>query len=132
MYLALGDGRLAMIDARDISEAAARVLVTPGHENTTYTLTGPRAISLHEVATALGAALTRPVRYVPVPLEAADDAMAKMGFDEWIRALMTDYFAAYSRNWRATATEDFTRIVGRPPRSIDDFARDFAGAFGKR
>jgi uncharacterized protein YbjT (DUF2867 family) len=132
LYLALGEGRLGMIDARDVAEAAARVLTTAGHENKIYTLTGPRAVSLAEVAAALGAALGKPVKYVPIPIEAADEAMAKMGLDEWTRTLSTDYFAAYSRNWADAVTGDFSQLVGRPARSIDDFARDFAGAFGKR
>ncbi len=40
------------------------------------------------------AALGKPVKYVPIPIEAADEAMAKMGLDEWTRTLSTDYFAA--------------------------------------
>jgi uncharacterized protein YbjT (DUF2867 family) len=130
IYMPLGEARLPMIDARDISDAAARVLTTPGHEKKTYTLTGPRAVSLHNVATALTTALNKPVKYVPVPLDAAEDSLAKMGLDEWMRALLTDYFAAYGNNWGGAVTADFEHVVGRDPRSIEDFARDFARAFG--
>jgi uncharacterized protein YbjT (DUF2867 family) len=130
IYVPMGEARLPMIDVRDISEAAARVLTTPGHEQKTYTLTGPRAVSIHDAATALSRALNKPVKYVPVPLEAADDALAKMGIDEWMRELLTDYFAAYSSNWGTAVTTDFEYIVRREPHSIEDFARDFAGAFG--
>jgi len=132
LYMALGKGRLAMIDARDIGEAAARVLTTPGHENRTYTLTGPAAVSMAEVAAALGRAIGKAVEYVPVSLEAADQALAGAGVDEWMRTLYIDYFDAYGHDWGAAVTDDFGRVVGHPPRGIDEFARDFAPAFGRR
>jgi hypothetical protein len=39
---------------------------------------------------------------------------------------------AYSRTWADAITGDFSQVVGRPARNIDDFVRDFAAAFGKR
>lgn len=54
---------LPMIDTRDISDAGARVLTTPGHEHKTYNLTGVSAITLHDIATALSTALSKPIKY---------------------------------------------------------------------
>lgn len=132
MYLALGDARLGFIDSRDISEFAAQVLTTPGHEGKTYTLTGPASLSLHEVSAAIGAAVGKTVTYVPVPVDAARQSMAEMGMDEWMVNALCDYFAAYSKNWGNFVTDDFQRVTGRAPRSIEQFAEDFAGAFGKQ
>jgi uncharacterized protein YbjT (DUF2867 family) len=131
MHLALGDSKLGIIDARDISDFAAHVLTTPGHEGRTYTLTGPASVSLHDVAAALSEALGKPVSYVPVPLEAARQSMSRMGMDEWTTNMLCDYFAAFSSNWGDVVTDDFQRVLGKPPRSIAQFARDFVGAFGK-
>src|SRR5215218_8804718 len=58
------DGRLGMIDARDVGESAARVRTEAGHEGRTYTLTGPAALSFEDVARTLGEVLGKPVRYV--------------------------------------------------------------------
>jgi uncharacterized protein YbjT (DUF2867 family) len=46
IYQPFKDGKLGMIDARDIGEVAAKVLTEKGHEGKVYTLTGPAAISL--------------------------------------------------------------------------------------
>jgi uncharacterized protein YbjT (DUF2867 family) len=46
IYQPFKDGKLGMIDVRDIGEVAAKVLTEEGHEGKTYTLTGPAAISL--------------------------------------------------------------------------------------
>ena len=129
MYMSLGEARMPMIDTRDISEAAARVLTTSGHEKKEYTLSGPRAVSIDDVASTLGTELQKAVRYVPIPLEAADQAMQQIGFDEWIRTLLGDYFKAYSTSWVGDATDEFQKLVGHPARSIEQFAHDFAGAF---
>ncbi|WP_158501727.1 SDR family oxidoreductase [Vitiosangium sp. GDMCC 1.1324] len=132
IYLPMGDGRMGIIDVADIAAVAAHVLTTPGHENKTYTLTGPRSISMHEVAAAFTEALGRPIQYVPVPAEAFDQQLAQAGVDEFSRTLLGDYFAAYSRNWGDLVTDVVPRLLGRPARSIAEFARAVAPAFGKR
>ena len=79
IYQPFKDGKLGMIDARDIGEVAAKVLTEEGHEGAVYTLTGPAAISFDEVAEALSEVLGKEVRYVDVSLEAAKGAMLNMG-----------------------------------------------------
>lgn len=132
MYLPLADSRMGLIDSRDISEFAARVLSEAGHEGKIYTLTGPASVTMHQVAAAIGDATGKPVRYEPVPLEAAWQSMVQAGIDEWTVNLTCDYFAAYSTNWGDLVTNDFQSVVGNAPRSIAEFAKDFAGAFGKQ
>lgn len=77
--------------------------------------------TLHDFAAAVGSAIGRPVKYVAVPIEAAVAGMRGMGMDDWMVAI--------ARNWAADVTGDFAAVVGRPARSVADFARDFAGAF---
>src|SRR5215212_6499439 len=67
IYQPMKEGRLGMIDARDIGEVAAKVLTEEGHEDKTYTLTGPAAISFHDVADALSEVLGKKVDYVSIP-----------------------------------------------------------------
>jgi uncharacterized protein YbjT (DUF2867 family) len=132
IYFALGDAKMGIIDARDISECAAKVLVSKGHEGKTYTLTGPASISMHEIAAAIGRAVGKPVKYVAVPVDVAKQSMAQMGMDEYMVNMMGDYMHAYSANWGDLVTDDFQRIVGKAPRSFAQFATDFAGVFGKK
>ena len=129
LYLALGDARMGIIDSRDISEFAAHVLTSTGHEGKTYTLTGPAALSMHDVAAALGEAIDKAVKYVPITLEAQRQVLLQMGIDEWMANLLWDYSAAYSANWGSLVTDDFRRVTGKAPRSIAQFSQDFAGAF---
>ena len=132
MYFALADGKMGLIDSRDISDFAAHVLTSAGHEDKTYTLTGPASLSMHQIATAIGNAIGKPVAYVPVSVDDARQSMAQMGLDDWTVNLMCDYFAAYSANWGDLVTDDFQRVTGKAPRSIEQFAKDFGGAFGNQ
>jgi len=132
MYMAMGEGRLGMIDLRDISDFAAHVLTHSGHEGKTYTLTGPVSMNLHQVAEAVGKGLGKPVKYVPIPVEAAHRAMIEMGMDPWMVNFTTDYLKAYSANWGDLANGEFQAVTGKAPRSIEQFARDFAGAFATK
>jgi uncharacterized protein YbjT (DUF2867 family) len=132
MYVALGEGKLGIIDSRDISDFAAHVLTHPGHEGKTYTLTGPASLSMHQIAEALGKGLGKPVKYVPIPWEAAQQAMGNMGMDAWTINFLGDYMKAYSGNWGDIANGEFQAVTGKAPRGIEQFARDFAGAFGKK
>ncbi|MGH8555647.1 MAG: SDR family oxidoreductase [Gammaproteobacteria bacterium] len=132
MYFALADGKVGLIDSRDISDFAAHVLTTAGHEGKTYTLTGPASLSMHQIAAAIGEAIGKAVKYVPVPVEDARQSMVQMGMDEWTANLLCDYSAAYSANWGDLVTDDFQRVTGKAPRSMEQFARDFASAFRKQ
>ncbi|MGI5171617.1 SDR family oxidoreductase [Spirillospora sp. CA-253888] len=126
-----GDGRLGMIDVRDVAAFAARVL-TDGpqrHDGKVYTPSGPRPVSFFEVARRLGDVLGRPVGYLPVTDEAQRAALLGHGVPAWITDMLIEYSQAYAAGWGDYTTDDFRDVVGRPPRDVDDFIRDHAGAF---
>ncbi len=130
IYMALDDGKMGLIDARDISLFVATVLTTGGHEGKTYTLTGPESLDMTTMAEQLGKAVGKAVTYVPIPVAAAGQAMAQLGMDVWMQTAMMDYFEAYSNGWGDFVSEDFQRVMGRTPRSWAVFAKDFVGVFG--
>jgi uncharacterized protein YbjT (DUF2867 family) len=122
LYFALGEARIAAIDTRDVAAFAAHVLTTPGHEGKQYTLTGPDSITMHEVAAAFAGVTGRSIRYQPVPVEVARQSVLDMGADAWSAHMLSDYLAAYSAGWGDRVTDDFSRVTGRQPGSIEQFA----------
>jgi len=132
-YFALGEAKLPMVDVADIAASVAAILSNPApHAGKTYTLTGPTAISLHQFAAAVGEAIGKPVKYTPVPVAAAVDNFEKMGFDDYNVVALRDYFNAYSTGWSGDVTDSVKQITGRAPRGLNEFARQYAAAFGKR
>jgi uncharacterized protein YbjT (DUF2867 family) len=132
--LNLGAARIGMIDVRDIAECAARVLLDEPdrHHGRTYTLTGPRSLSLDEVAGGLSRALGRPVAYLPVGDDAKRETLLGYGVPAWIADMLEEYARAYGSGWGDFTTGTVADLLGHPPRDLADFARDHATAFTGR
>jgi uncharacterized protein YbjT (DUF2867 family) len=129
IYQPFKDGKLGMIDVRDIGEVAAKVLTEEGHEGKVYTLTGPAAISFYEVAEALSEVLGKEVRYVNISLGDAKRAMLNMGFPEWRADVLIEYAKAHSEGYSNFTTEDVEQLTGHPATSYKEFATDFERVF---
>ncbi|MCH8929268.1 MAG: SDR family oxidoreductase [Candidatus Marinimicrobia bacterium] len=130
IYMPFKDGKLGMIDIRDVADVSAVILTEEGHEGKTYTPSGPKSISMTEVAAAFSSALDKEVNYIDVPMEAADESLSGMGFPEWNKNAYLEYFKAYSEGWGDYTSSDVEDITGNPARSIETFAKDFAQVFG--
>ena len=129
IYQPFKDGKLGMIDARDIGEVAAKVLAEEGHEGKVYTLTGPAAISLYDVAETLSEVLGKEVSYVDIPLDNAKQAMLNMGLSEWRADVLMEYAKAHGEGYSDWTTDDVEQITGHPSASYKGFATDFARVF---
>lgn len=129
IYMPLADGKLGMIDSRDIVDFSVKVLSEKGHENKIYTITGPEPISMKQVASSLSKVIGKDVEYVAVPVDAGIASMKEAGLDNFTLNVLHDYFVQYSKNWGNLTTSDFKDVVGRESTSIDKFFADFKGAF---
>jgi len=127
-----GEGRVGLIDARDIAEFAARVLTRPDeHAGKTYTITGPARLSMADAASTLTDVLGKPVAAQEIPADAAVAAMTAAGFSGWVSEVAArEYSAAYAAGWGDYTTPDFVAVAGRPARTLADFARDHAAYLG--
>jgi uncharacterized protein YbjT (DUF2867 family) len=130
IYWDTGDGKLGMIDVRDIVDVATAVLTGSGHEGKSYILTGPEAISFHDVAARFSKVLDKEVNYVNVPHEAAFDSMVSMGVPEWIAKGYGELMDGFSEGFANSTTDNVATLSGHPARSFEQFARDFAQVFG--
>jgi (4-alkanoyl-5-oxo-2,5-dihydrofuran-3-yl)methyl phosphate reductase len=128
-YAPAGQGRVALIDPDDIAAAAVAVLTTPGHAGEVYDLTGPESLSYGDVAARIGAVIGRPVEYVDVPPEKAREAMLQSGLSEWYTDGLLELMRAQRDGKLDHVSDDFQRLVGRPPRTLDEFLREHAAAF---
>ena len=130
IYWAMDDAKLAMIDLRDVAECAVAVLASDSYVGEKYVLTGPQAVSFHDVANALSGALGKSVTYINVPNEALVQSMTGMGFSEFTALGFADLMDGFKEGFAKEATDNVQRITGHPARSMETFAKDFAGFFG--
>jgi uncharacterized protein YbjT (DUF2867 family) len=131
IYAPIGEGRVPFIDTRDIAAVAAEVLLhTDDHVGKKYFLTGGEAVGYGDVAAALSEATGRSVTYRPISMEEARSRAAARG----VAAAAIDAqlaIAAYQKEGGPTAivSPNARSLLGRAPRSIRDFAHDYADSF---
>jgi uncharacterized protein YbjT (DUF2867 family) len=131
LHAPMAQSRVSNIDTRDLGAVAARVLLTPGgeHHGRSYTLTGGELSTMDEVARAIGQALGKPVRYVPVEPAQYREGMLRSGIPEVIADAILGWFE-YCRAGRADrVTPDVERLLGRTPIGLEAFARDHVALF---
>ncbi|WP_280430214.1 NmrA family NAD(P)-binding protein [Nocardia brasiliensis] len=124
----IGDAAISAIDTRDIADAAAAVLTGTGHTGRTYTLTGPRAVTHDEIATALTAATGRSVSFRTASADQFTAALTGLLPPWHLDGLVEDY-AHYARGEAAQVHQSVPELTGHPARDITDFARDYATTF---
>jgi uncharacterized protein YbjT (DUF2867 family) len=124
--LPLGTSRVSNIDTRDIAESAVRVALASGteHHGKAYVLTGGEASTMEEVAQAMGDALGKPVRYVPVEPEQFRQGLLGAGLPLLIAEAIHGWFG-YCRAGKAErVTKDAELLLGRKPRTLRQFVQD--------
>jgi uncharacterized protein YbjT (DUF2867 family) len=75
-----GDGRVGMIDARDVAAVAAQIAVSPAPQaEKTYWPTGPERLSYSDAAAVLSKVLGLPSTFHPLTFEEERQAMINAG-----------------------------------------------------
>jgi uncharacterized protein YbjT (DUF2867 family) len=122
-YQNAGDARISMVDTRDVGAVAAAALTGFGDDGDAFDVTGPEALSYHDVAAKLSGSLRRTITYVDAPDEAVRSALAGFGMGEWLVGALVDLYQDYRRSgtdgYAARVTDTVQRAVGRPARSLD-------------
>ena len=129
IYWDMKEGKLGMIDVRDIAEAAFAVITGEGYEGKSYILTGPEAISFTDIAEIFSRVLEKKVNFINVPGEASFQAMVGLGVPEWIAKGYVELSEGFSENFANRTTENIEILTGHPARSFEQFAGDFSHVF---
>ncbi len=108
------DTRVAWVTHEDVADALAAALTGSGHEGRTYEITGPSALTGHEVAAELARLRGAPVEAVDVPLEAFAAHLAEAGLPPFVVSGVTSFYAALAAGEYAEVSGDVERLTGRP------------------
>ena len=128
VFAAHANHQSAVIDPRDIAAVAAKALSSPGHENKTYTLTGPTPMTAAEQVQLLAAALNKPIKLVEVPAAGARAGMLRGGLTEQLADAILE-LTAPGHTIDQLVTTTVTDVTGKPARTYAEWARDHATAF---
>ena len=125
-----GDGRIGMVDARDLAEVASRIAASPAeHVGKTYWPTGPAALSYPDAAAILADVLGRPVTFQKRTVEEDMRAMIAAGLPPAVAEDNARALGLFAEGEADYVTDDVPTLLGRPARSFRQFAADHAQAF---
>ena len=125
-----GAGRVGLVDARDVAAVAAEVAAAPAaHVGKTYWLTGPTLVSYADVAAVLSTLLGRTVTYRELTFDQDKQAMIAAGVPGAVAEMNAQAFSLIATGDAQWLSQDVPTLLGRPARSFEQFATDYAPAF---
>ena len=116
------------VDADDIADVAVAAMTQSGHNGEIYEVTGPRLLTLAQVAEEISAACGRNVAFTPVPHDAFIAELAGSGAPEDVVWMLDYLFATVLDGRNEYLTDGVQRALGRPPKDFSDYAREVAAS----
>ncbi len=132
LYLPYGAEKHAPIAAADIARVVSGILAHPAdHVGERYVVTGPRNLSLTEMAGVMSQELGKPVDYFDLAVEAWGEVLSRVeGMTDslvvHLKAVAVDHQNGIFRG----ETNVVERIGGQPPQALDAFIREHRKPFG--
>ena len=128
LSMPVGDIREPFVDAEDIADVAFAALTDDRHIGQVYELTGPRLMTLPEVAEDLSRAMGREVQFHSVSVDDYAIELTQHGFSEEEALPVAQLIADVLDGRNATLADGVQRALGREPRDFAEFARAEAEA----
>ena len=122
-----GEVAISTIDPDDLGAVAARALTTDEHEGQTYRLSGPEALRPAEQVTIMAKYTGRDLRFEAQTNEEARAEMEDQMPKEYVDAFFS--FFVDGTVDETTVHPTVKQIIGREPRSFEEWAEAHADAF---
>jgi uncharacterized protein YbjT (DUF2867 family) len=126
-----GDGGHPWIDHADVSGVATAVLLdgSPGHVGQVIEMTGPVALTNDDVAAALERALGHPVAHEWLDEQTLRAQLASFGLPDWLIDSLLGQQRLTRENRLSMVSSTVENVLGRPPRTFDQWLTDNKPAF---
>jgi len=128
IYVPAGNGRVAFLDVRDAAEIAARIFDDPGaFQRKTLTLTGPEAITFHQTAASLSAALDRTIGYIPANIPGYAWHLRTKRNMSWMQTfIQTILHVGLRRGDAESVHSTVEQVLGKRARTMAEYIQDNA------
>ncbi|HEY6762044.1 MAG TPA: SDR family oxidoreductase [Baekduia sp.] len=120
LYTNAGDGRLVPVSRRDCARAAAAVLTSDGHLGKTYDITGPEALSQHDLADVLSDISGRRVEVVPIGDRMLSWGLARNGAPKPVARAVVSFGRAIREGYYDVVDPAAQTLTGVEPVTLRD------------
>ena len=114
------------VDVDDIADVVVAALTEPGHDSEIYEVTGPRLMTLAQVAAEVSMATGREITYLPVSHDAFVRGITASDAPKDVVWLLDYLFSTVLDGRNAYLADGVQRALGRPPKDFSEFARTSA------
>lgn len=122
LALPAGETPEPFIDLEDVADVAAEVLTRPsGHAGQTYELTGPDALTFGTAVEMISRASGQFITYKQISAAEYTALLVEQGVDAQDAEHVTEMFVLMQGGSLATTTDTVASVLGRPPRSFQDY-----------
>ena len=124
--LSAGTGAEAWIDTNDVGDVMTAALLDESYTGQVIAISGPRPLTMTEVADALSTATGRPITYVDLEPEKHVGELVEQGLTHEDAEAVRDLFAVIRNHRSEYVSDGVQQVLGRPPRDFADWARETA------
>ncbi|MEV5960537.1 NAD(P)H-binding protein [Kribbella sp. NPDC051952] len=121
-----GTGGEAWIDTNDVGDVMTEALLNEAYTGQIIAISGPRPLTMTEVAEALTAATGRPIGYVDLQPEDHVKELIGDGLVQEDAEAVRDLFAVIRNHRSEYVSDGVERVLGRQPRDFADWAQETA------
>jgi NAD(P)H dehydrogenase (quinone) len=129
IFAPAGQARIGFVAVSDVARAAAQVLTTDGHEDQTYVLTGPEALTYSDVAARVSAVFAREIDYQDMPEHVAREQMLASGLSPWQCDGAIELYDWIRNGGADSVTSSVLDLTGQEPHSLDDWLSEMRSEF---
>jgi len=129
LALALEDATLSPVDLVDVARVAYGLLTTSGHAGKRFSMTGPEALNMNQIAAAISEAISKPVRYLNLSPEDRKKVLEATGMPPYFVDAMDEQAAERRRCPVSRIDTSAQEMFGIKPVTFAEFARKNADFF---
>ncbi len=125
--LPMAEAEIPFVDADDIAEVAAKVLVDDSYNGQTITVTGPRKLTFGQVVSIIAQHTGRDLQFHPITMEQYNAGMKAAGVPDDYAWLINYLFTEVLGNQdNQTISHDFEKVTGRPATDFAEYVKKTA------
>ena len=124
--LSAGTGAEAWIDTNDVGDVMTAALLDEAYTGQVIAISGPRPLTMAEVADALSTATGRPITYAELEPEKHVGELVEQGLTQEDAEAVRDLFAVIRNHRSEYVSDGVQQVLGRAPRDFAVWARETA------
>jgi uncharacterized protein YbjT (DUF2867 family) len=123
--LPMPEAEIPFVDADDIAEVVAKVLLDDNFNNQIVTVTGPRKLTFEKAVKVMAEGIGRDIHYHPISIERFQEGMKSAGLPDsyiWLFGYLFKEVLGNPEN--QTLSNDIEKVLGRKAKDFSQYVDD--------